>query len=40
MIADPRNAQTWTVASQATRAERALLALFGWLSTITVRRRS
>ena len=40
MIADPRNAQTWTVVSQTTRAERALLALFGWLSTITHARRA
>ena len=40
MIADPRNAQTWTVLSQTTRIERAMLVLMGWLSTVTDRRRS
>ncbi|GAA1959474.1 hypothetical protein [Microbacterium deminutum] len=35
MIADPRNAQTWTVLSQTTRAERVMLTLMRWLSTIT-----
>lgn len=35
MIADPRDAQTWTVLSQTTRFERALLTLIDWLSTIS-----
>jgi len=40
MLADPRNAQNWTVLSQTTRVERTLLTLLGWLTGITHLRRS
>jgi hypothetical protein len=37
MTIDPHNAHTWTVLSQSTPAERRLIALLGWITSITHR---
>ena len=33
MIADPHDARTWTVLSQASRAELVMLTVLSWLNT-------